>query len=316
MTRIGSSDLDVFPLALGGNVFGWTADRDASFEILDAFHAGGGNFIDTADSYSAWVPGHSGGESESIIGAWLAERRPEGVTVATKVSQHPDFRGLKAANVRAAAEASLQRLGVEQIDLYYAHFDDADTPLEETVAAFGQLVTDGLVRYTAVSNYSAARIAEWVRLARELGVAEPVAIQPHYNLVHREIEQDVVPLALEHNLSLVPYFALAKGFLSGKYRSTDTDGQTSPRAADAATYATPQGLQIIDELERIGQAHGVSIAATALAWLRAKPGVVAPIASASKLAQVADLLDGARTDLTADEVAALDNVSEWTPADM
>lgn len=316
MTRIGSSDLDVFPLALGGNVFGWTADRDASFEILDAFHAGGGNFIDTADSYSAWVPGHSGGESESIIGAWLAERRPEGVTVATKVSQHPDFRGLKAANVRAAAEASLQRLGVEQIDLYYAHFDDADTPLEETVAAFGQLVTDGLVRYTAVSNYSAARIAEWVRLARELGVAEPVAIQPHYNLVHREIEQDVVPLALEHNLSLVPYFALAKGFLSGKYRSTDTDGQTSPRASDAATYATPQGLQIIDELERIGQAHGVSIAATALAWLRAKPGVVAPIASASKLAQVADLLDGARTDLTADEVAALDNVSEWTPADM
>lgn len=316
MTRIGSSDLDVFPLALGGNVFGWTADRDASFEILDAFHAGGGNFIDTADSYSAWVPGHSGGESETIIGAWLAERRPEGVTVATKVSQHPDFRGLKAANVRAAAEASLQRLGVEQIDLYYAHFDDADTPLEETVAAFGQLVTDGLVRYTAVSNYSAARIAEWVRLARELGVAEPVAIQPHYNLVHREIEQDVVPLALEHNLSLVPYFALAKGFLSGKYRSTDTDGQTSPRASDAATYATPQGLQIIDELERIGQAHGVSIAATALAWLRAKPGVVAPIASASKLAQVADLLDGARTDLTADEVAALDNVSEWTPADM
>lgn len=316
MTRIGSSDLDVFPLALGGNVFGWTADRDASFEILDAFHAGGGNFIDTADSYSAWVPGHSGGESETIIGAWLAERRPEGVTVATKVSQHPDFRGLKAANVRAAAEASLQRLGVEQIDLYYAHFDDADTPLEETVAAFGQLVTDGLVRYTAVSNYSAARIAEWVRLARELVVAEPVAIQPHYNLVHREIEQDVVPLALEHNLSLVPYFALAKGFLSGKYRSTDTDGQTSPRASDAATYATPQGLQIIDELERIGQAHGVSIAATALAWLRAKPGVVAPIASASKLAQVADLLDGARTDLTADEVAALDNVSEWTPADM
>lgn len=316
MTRIGSSDLDVFPLALGGNVFGWTADRDASFEILDAFHAGGGNFIDTADSYSAWVPGHSGGESETIIGAWLAERRPEGVTVATKVSQHPDFRGLKAANVRAAAEASLQRLGVEQIDLYYAHFDDADTPLEETVAAFGQLVTDGLVRYTAVSNYSAARIAEWARLARELGVAEPVAIQPHYNLVHREIEQDVVPLALEHNLSLVPYFALAKGFLSGKYRSTDTDGQTSPRASDAATYATPQGLQIIDELERIGQAHGVSIAATALAWLRAKPGVVAPIASASKLAQVADLLDGARTDLTADEVAALDNVSEWTPADM
>ncbi len=316
MTRIGSSDLDVFPLALGGNVFGWTADRDASFQILDAFHAGGGDFIDTADSYSAWVPGHTGGESETIIGEWLASRRPEGVTVATKVSQHPDFKGLSAGNVRAAAEASLQRLGVEQIDLYYAHFDDAETPLEETVAAFGRLVADGLVRYTAVSNYSAERIAEWVRIARDLGVAEPVAIQPHYNLVHREIEQDIVPLAAAENLGLVPYFALAKGFLTGKYRSTDAEGQSSPRAAAAATYATPQGIQIIDELDRIGQGHGVSIAATALAWLRAKPGVVAPIASASKLTQVADLLDGARTDLTADEVAALDNVSEWTPSDM
>ncbi len=316
MTRIGNSDLDVFPLALGGNVFGWTADRDASFEILDAFHAGGGDFIDTADSYSAWVPGHTGGESETIIGEWLSARRPEGVTVATKVSQHPDFKGLKAANVRAAAEASLQRLGVEQIDLYYAHFDDAETPLEETVAAFGQLVADGLVRHTAVSNYSADRVAEWVRIARDLGVAEPVALQPHYNLVHREIEQDLVPVALENHLGLVPYFALAKGFLTGKYRSTDAAGQPSPRAAAASEYATPQGLQIIDELDRIGQGHGVSIAATALAWLRAKPGVVAPIASASKLAQVADLLDGARTELTADEVAALDNVSEWTPADM
>lgn len=316
MTRIGSSDLDVFPLALGGNVFGWTADRDASFQILDAFHAGGGTFIDTADSYSAWVPGHTGGESETIIGSWLAARRPEGITVATKVSQHPDFTGLSADNVRAAAEASLRRLGVSQIDLYYAHFDDAQTPLEETVAAFGQLVTDGLVRYTAVSNYSAERIAEWVRIARALGVAEPVAIQPHYNLVHREIEQDIVPLAVRENLSLVPYFALAKGFLTGKYRSTDAEGQSSPRAAAASTYATPQGLQILDELDRIGRGHGVSIAATALAWLRAKPGVVAPIASASKLAQVTDLLDGARTNLTTDEVAALDNISEWTPADM
>lgn len=179
MTRIGTSDLDVFPLALGGNVFGWTADRDASFAILDAFHAGGGNFIDTADSYSAWVPGHEGGESERLLGEWLASRRHTGVTVATKVSQHPQYKGLAAANVRAAAEASLERLGVESIDLYYAHFDDAETPLEETVAAFGQLVSDGLVRYTAVSNYSAERIRAWVRIARDLGVAEPVAIQPH-----------------------------------------------------------------------------------------------------------------------------------------
>ncbi len=316
MTRIGTSDLDVFPLALGGNVFGWTADRDESFRILDAFHAGGGNFIDTADSYSAWVAGNSGGESERIIGAWLADRKPDGVTVATKVSQHPQFKGLAAANVRAAAEASLERLGVESIDLYYAHFDDAETPLEETVTAFGQLVSDGLVRYTAVSNYSADRIREWVRIARDLGVAAPVAIQPHYNLVHREIEDDIVPVAEELGLGLVPYFSLAKGFLTGKYRSTEAEGEASPRAAAAAQYATPQGLQILEVLERIGAAHDVSIAATALAWLRAKPTVIAPIASASKLSQVPDLLDGGRVELTADEVAELDAVSEWTPTDM
>ena len=315
MTRIAHTDLDVFPLALGGNVFGWTADRDESFRILDAFHAGGGNFIDTADSYSAWVAGNSGGESERIIGAWLADRKPDGVTVATKVSQHPQFTGLAAANVRAAAEASLERLGVESIDLYYAHFDDAETPLEETVTAFGQLVSDGLVRYTAVSNYSADRIREWVRIARDLGVAAPVAIQPHYNLVHREIEDDIVPVAEELGLGLVPYFSLAKGFLTGKYRSTEAEGEASPRAAAAAQYATPQGLQILEVLERIG-AHDVSIAATALAWLRAKPTVIAPIASASKLSQVPDLLDGGRVDLTADEVAELDAVSEWTPTDM
>jgi len=316
MTRIAHTDIDVFPLALGGNVFGWTADREESFRILDAFHAGGGTFIDTADSYSAWAPGHSGGESETIIGAWLAERGHTEVTVATKVSQHPQFKGLSASTVRAAAEASLERLGVESIDLYYAHFDDADTPLEETVAAFGQLVSDGLVRYTAVSNYSADRIREWVRIARELGVAEPVAIQPHYNLVHRETENDIVPVAEEFGLSLVPYFSLAKGFLTGKYRSTDASQHDTPRAQGAAVYATPQGLQIIDVLERVGKAHDVSIAATALAWLRAKPTVVAPIASASKLSQVADLLDGGRIELTADEVAELDEVSEWTPADM
>ncbi len=316
MTRIAHTDIDVFPLALGGNVFGWTADREESFRILDAFHAGGGTFIDTADSYSAWAPGHSGGESETIIGAWLAERGHGDVTVATKVSQHPQFKGLAASTVRAAAEASLERLGVESIDLYYAHFDDAETPLEETVAAFGQLVSDGLVRYTTVSNYSADRIREWVRIARELGVAEPVAIQPHYNLVHRETEDDIVPVAEEFGLSLVPYFSLAKGFLTGKYRSTDAAAHDTPRAQGAAVYATPQGLQIIQVLERIGTAHDVSIAATALGWLRAKPTVVAPIASASKLSQVADLLDGGRVELTADEVAELDEVSEWTPTDM
>ncbi len=315
MTRIGTSDLDVLSLALGGNVFGWTADRDASFAVLDAFVDGGGDFVDTADSYSSWVPGNDGGESETIIGEWLASRKPSGVVVATKVSQHPQFRGLSGANVRKAAEASLRRLGADEIDLYYAHFDDDTVPLEETVAAFGQLVEDGLVRHVAVSNYSAERIREWIEIARRTGVAAPVAVQPHYNLVHRnEVEDTIIPVAEEFELGLVPYYALASGFLTGKYRSTDVAGQDSPRAQGAAKYATEAGLRVIDALEQIADAHGVSIAATSLAWLRAQPTVVAPIASARTVAQVPDLLAGARLELSTDEVGLLDRVSEWTPA--
>lgn len=310
MTRLGCSDLDILPLSLGGNVFGWTADRDTSFAVLDAFHAGGGNFIDTADGYSAWVPGNSGGESETLIGEWLASRKPSNVVVATKVSTHPDFRGLSAANVRAAAEASLQRLGVDTIDLYYAHFDDAETPLEETVAAFGDLVSDGLVRHVAVSNYTAERIREWVSLAEASGVALPVAIQPHYNLVHRtDVERDIVPVAEQYGMSLVPYFALASGFLTGKYRTADATGD-SPRAEGAAKLATPAGLALIDALEEVGDAHGASIATTALAWLRAQPAVAAPIASASKVEQVADLLASARLELSTDELAHLSRASD------
>lgn len=315
MTRIGNSDLDVFPLSLGGNVFGWTADRDASFAVLDAFVAGGGDFIDTADGYSSWVPGNSGGESETIIGEWLASRKPEGVIVATKVSQHPEFSGLSASNVRRAAEASLARLGVDAIDLYYAHFDDETVPLEETVTAFGELVSDGLVRNVAVSNYTAQRIREWVEIARRTGSASPVAVQPHYNLVHRnDVEETIIPVAQEFGLSLVPYYSLASGFLTGKYRSTAVEGQTSPRASGAAKYATPAGLRIIDALEEIGDAHGASIAATSLAWLRAQPTVAAPIASARTVEQVPDLLAGARLELREDEIETLNRVSEWTPA--
>ncbi|MCT2085418.1 aldo/keto reductase [Microbacterium enclense] len=309
MTRIGRSDLDIRPLSLGGNVFGWTADRDTSFAVLDAFHAGGGDFIDTADGYSAWAPGNSGGESETIIGEWLASRRPENVVVATKVSTHPDFRGLAAANVRAAAEASLTRLGVDAIDLYYAHFDDPETPLEETVGAFADLVSDGLVRSVGVSNYSAARIREWISLAEAAGADLPVAVQPHYNLVHRTaVESEIVPLAEQHGFSLVPYYALASGFLTGKYRTTDATGD-SPRAGGAAKLATPAGLAVIDALEEIGRAHGASIATTALAWLRAQPTVVAPLASASRPEQVKDLLASMSLDLSTDELARLDAVS-------
>lgn len=309
MTRIGRSDLDIRPLSLGGNVFGWTADRDTSFAVLDAFHAGGGDFIDTADGYSHWAPGNSGGESETLIGEWLASRKPENVVVATKVSTHPDFRGLSARNVRAAAEVSLKRLGVEAIDLYYAHFDDPETPLEETVGAFAELVSDGLVRYVAVSNYTAERIREWISLAEAAGADLPVAVQPHYNLVHREaVESEIVPVAEEFGLSLVPYYALASGFLTGKYRTTDAAGD-SPRAGGAAKLATPAGLAVIDALEEIGHAHGASIATTALAWLRSQPTVVAPIASASRPEQVADLVASMSLELSGDELSRLDEVS-------
>ena len=307
MTVLGTSDLTVFPLSFGGNVFGWTADRDTSFAVLDAFAAAGGDFVDTADVYSAWAPGNSGGESETILGEWIAARRPSGVVIATKVSKHPEFPGLSAANVRAGAEASLMRLGVDTIDVYYAHAEDDETPLEETVAAFGALVSDGLIRYPAISNFSAENTREWVRLAREQGVAEPIVTQPRYNLVDRAIERDVKPAAEELGLTVVPYSALASGFLTGKYRSTDASGQSSPRAGSAAAYATPDGLAVLSALDDVAAAHDVALASVALAWLRAKGTV--PIASASRVDQVDALIAGATIDLAADEVAALDAAS-------
>ncbi|MBA8815297.1 aryl-alcohol dehydrogenase-like predicted oxidoreductase [Microbacterium halimionae] len=313
MTRIGTSNLDALPLCLGGNVFGWTADRETSLAVLDEFHAGGGTFIDTADGYSAWAPGHVGGESETIIGEWLQSRTPSDVVIATKVGTHPEFKGLSSANVRAAAEASLKRLGIDTIDLYYAHFDDPEVPMAEIVEAFGALVTDGLVRNIAISNMSPERIREWMNIAQSTGAALPVAIQPHYNLVHRnDVEESIIPLAEEYGMSLVPYYGLASGFLTGKFRDAET-AEATARGRSSAKYITPQGLKIIDTLERIGASHGVSVATIALAWLRSQPTVVAPIASASRPSQVADLLASATVKLSADEVSDLDAVSSWTP---
>lgn len=307
MARIGTSDLDVFPIGLGGNVFGFTADRDTSFEILDAWVAGGADFIDTADSYSAWIPGNRGGESETIIGEWLAARPGvrERVVIATKVAKHPEFLGLAPANVRAAAEASLGRLGIDTIDLYYAHADDADIPLAEVVEAFASLVRDGLVRHVALSNFSAERIEEWVELAAG-GPAAPVAIQPYYNLVHRaEVETSIIPVAARHDLSLIPYFGLERGFLTGKYRSTELPVDASPRAASIVRHLTPQGLALLDILDGIASDHRVAPASVALAWLRAKPTVAAPLASASSADQTGALLDAGRLSLSNAEVEAL-----------
>ncbi|MGD8169873.1 aldo/keto reductase [Herbiconiux sp. P16] len=314
MARIGDSDLDVFPLSLGGNVFGWTADRDTSLAILDAHAAGGGDFIDTSDSYMASVPGNVGGESETIIGEWFTSRGSRDATViATKVSRHPQFRGLAGDTIRGAVDASLARLQTDRIDLYYAHFEDPATPLEETAAAFDEVVRAGKARYIGLSNFAPASIEAYFAICEANGYARPVALQPHYNLVHRnDFEDTLAPIAEREHLGVVPYYALASGFLTGKYRTKD-DHADGARAKGASQYVSTQGLAIVDTLEEIGRAHDASIATTALAWLVAKPTVVAPIASASRVEQVADLLDVARVQLSPDEVARLDAVSAWTP---
>lgn len=302
-TTLGTSDLSVFPLNLGGNVFGWTADRQTSFDILDAFVAGGGNFIDTADGYSAWVPGNTGGDSERLIGEWqeLRGNRDE-LVIATKVSQHPDFKGLSADNILKAADASLERLRTDHIDLYYAHFDDESVPLEETVTALSSLVDAGKVRYLGISNYSAARIAEWFEIVEAKGLHRPIALQPHYNLVEREFEGELRSIAESEQLAVLPYFSLAKGFLTGKYR--EGSSVDSVRAEGAQAYLDDHAA-LLPVLDEVAAAHGVSVATVSLAWLRSQPTVAAPIASARTVEQLPDLLASATLELSADELAAL-----------
>ncbi|MFF0487903.1 aldo/keto reductase [Nocardia sp. NPDC004068] len=310
MAKLGTTDLDVFPLCLGGNVFGWTADRAQSFEVLDAYLAGGGNFVDTADVYSAWVPGNSGGESETIIGEWLAARGVrDRVVIATKGSRLPPNEGLSAKAIHGAAEASLRRLGVDHIDLYYAHYDDPATPVEETVAAYDELVRAGKVRYVAASNLSPDRIRASLAVADREGLARYVAVQPHYNLVERaDFERDVLPLAEAENLATVPYYALAKGFLTGKYRpGAEVD---SPRARGAAAYLDERGLRVLNALDAVAAAHGVAVATVALAWLAAQPTVAAPIASARTVEQLTDLLAVGELRLSDAESASLTAASQ------
>lgn len=312
-TNTADSRIEIAPLALGGNVFGWTADQSESFKVLDAFTAGGGNFIDTADGYSHWVPGHTGGESETIIGEWMASRGVrDRVVIATKVFSHPEFKGLAPENVYAAADASLQRLGTDRIDLYYAHFDDAEVPLEQTVEAFSQLVDAGKVRAIGVSNYTAERVAEWARIARSGGFHAPVALQPHYNLVEREFETNGLrEVSAAENLAVFPYFSLAKGFLAGKYRDeTDANREgASVRAAGASEYLNPTGRAVLAALDKVAASRGVTVATVSLAWLRQQPSVTAPIASARSTEQLTDLLASMSLELSAAEVQALNIAS-------
>ncbi|MFD7393069.1 aldo/keto reductase [Streptomyces sp. NPDC059852] len=310
LRTLGSSDLEVSPLCLGGNVFGWTADEAHSFAVLDAYTAAGGNFLDTADSYSAWVEGNAGGESETVIGNWLKARgNRDDVVIATKVSQHPDFQGLNAATIKAAADASLRRLGTDRIDLYYTHFDKPEVPVEEIVGALDELVKAGKVRHIAASNISAERLAASLAFSDREGLARYVALQPHYNLVSRDTYEGALQdLAERENLAAVPYYALAAGFLTGKYRPGAA--VDSPRAQGAGRHAeTERGRRVLAALDEAAAAHGVPVATVALAWLASRPTVVAPIASARTPEQLPALLGVAELTLTDDELRRLTEAS-------
>jgi aryl-alcohol dehydrogenase-like predicted oxidoreductase len=306
MALIPRTDLDVSGLCLGGNVFGWTADREASFAVLDAYAAADGNFIDTADVYLARAPGNSGGESETIIGEWFAARSGmrEAIVIATKVGKLAGLDNLRPETIHRAADDSLRRLGTDHIDLYYAHFDDTDTPLAETLGAFGELIEAGKVRHIAASNYSGARLAEALEIAARDGLPRYVALQPHYNLMERDFESDQRPVCEREEVSVFPFYALAKGFLTGKYRPGG-EAVDSPRAEGAASYLDDRGERMLAALDEIAAAHATEPAAVALAWLREQPTVLAPIASARNVDQLAPLLASITLNLSPDELARL-----------
>ena len=308
LIRLPGTDLDLFPLCLGGNVFGWSADEDASFAVLDAYVAAGGNVIDTADAYARWL-GHGGGESESVIGRWMQARgNRDQLVIATKVGKNEGFDNLRPETIRAACDLSLQRLQTDRIDLYYAH-QDHDDDMGAALEAFDSLVRAGKVRHLAASNYTAARLTEALDLQAQHRWSPYAALQPEYNLVARtEYETEYADLCVERGIGTLPYFGLARGYLTGKYR---TGGATveSVRAGGVAAYADERGERVVDSLETIAASHGVRPAAVALAWLRTRPAVVAPIASARTPEQLAELLPMATLELTAEDLARLEAVS-------
>ncbi len=291
-------------------MFGWTLDEERSFEVLDAYVAAGGNFIDTADTYGRGGPGGAG-ESERIIGRWVAARgNTDKLVIATKVGMSPDLSGLSEATIRQAIEGSLERLGIDTVDLYYAHRDDPATPIAETLGAFGTLTREGKIRYAGASNYSAPRLSEALRISEREQMARYVALQPHYNLVERGgYEGELAALCEQNGLACFPYFGLARGFLTGKY-SRDGVVPSGPRAAGVRdSYFNERGFAVLDALRQIAAAHDTTVAAVALAWLLAQPTVVAPIASATSPEQLAELLPAVGLVLSGEELEQLDSAS-------
>jgi len=312
MRPLGGTGLQVAPLAFGGNVFGWTADEATSHCLLDAFVEAGFNLVDTADVYSVWAPGHTGGESESVIGRWMKARGTrERIVLATKVGMKlaEGRTGLSRRWIRQAVEDSLQRLQTDRIDLYQAHQDDPDTPLEETLSTFAELIREGKVRAIGASNYTAPRLAEALATSRRLGLPRYETLQPHYNLVERaRYETDLEPLCRSEGLGVINYFGLARGFLTGKYRS-EADLSRSVRGAGVKPYLNERGFRILAALDAAAARLAATPAQVALAWQIARPGITAPIASATSLEQWKELARAATLVLDADTVAELDRAS-------
>ncbi|HTZ56712.1 MAG TPA: aldo/keto reductase [Acidobacteriaceae bacterium] len=313
--KLGKSDLDVPVLCLGGNVYGWTLSEADSFRQLDAALEAGLNFIDTADVYSRWMPGHVGGESEAIIGKWLAKgSKRSNVIVATKlgIEMGEGKKGLKPAYIEQAVEDSLRRLQTDYIDLYQAHRDDEETPLEETLGAFDKLVTQGKVRHVGASNYSGPRLAKALQVSKDNGLVSYISLQPKYNLVEREdFEANLLPVVQEHTLGVLPYYSLAAGFLTGKYRSKK-DAEGKARAGTVAKYLNDWGFHVVQVLDEVAKAHHSTPARVAIAWLMVQPGVTAPIASATSEHHLTDLLEATRLTLDHASIEKLNAVS--TPA--
>jgi aryl-alcohol dehydrogenase-like predicted oxidoreductase len=302
--RLGATDFETVPLVLGGNVFGWTADKATSFRILDAFVERGGSMIDTADVYSAWVAGHAGGESESVIGEWLATPgKRDRVILATKVGMLPGVGGelLQPKRIAAACEASLKRLRTDHIDVYFAHQDDPETPQEAMLEAFGTLIDAGKVRVIGASNFHAARLKSALDLARDSGLPHFHVLQPEYNLVSRTaFEGELQDLAIEYNIAVTPYSGLASGFLTGKYRSRDDMNQSVRGGSMGDLIETKAGM--LAAMDEVASATGATLAQIALAWLAAQPGVTAPIASATSVEQLAELMGSIDLDLSREQL--------------
>lgn len=309
---LGRSGIEVAPFGFGGNVFGWTADEKTSFSLLDRFVEAGFSLIDTADMYSIWVPGHAGGESESMIGRWLKKSgKREKVVIATKVGldMGPGGKGLSRAHIEKSVDLSLRRLGIERIDLYQAHTDDETVPLGETLEAFTRLVKAGKVRAIGASNHSAKRLAEALSVSREGSFARYETLQPRYNLADRSaFEGELQPLCVREEIGVIPYYSLAAGFLTGKYR-TQADLAKSPRGQGAAGTYFKSALPLLTVMDEVAARHRATPTQVAIAWLCARPAITAPLASATSLAQLEEIISGASLSLGEDDIARLDGVS-------